>query len=101
MIFKYFNLSYSYLPIHQHWYQPVTKIRKLLDCGYPQTGFLLLSFCDAVFNINAFLGFQSPGLTLVSRVRFISSITDAITAEFEVLNSLPAVSFSINTKLIE
>jgi hypothetical protein len=56
-----------------------------LECCYPQTGFLLLSFCDVVFNITAFLGFQSHGLTLVSVVRFIFSI-DAITAVFDVLN---------------
>ncbi len=101
MIFKYFILSYHCLPIHQYRYQLVAKIRKLLDCGYPQAGFLLRSFCVAVFNINAFLGFQSHGLTLVSRVFFISTISEAITAEFDVLNSLPDVSFIINTEIIE
>ena len=38
-------------------------------------------------------GSQSHGLTLVSWIRFISPITELITAEFEVLNSLPVTSF--------
>ena len=34
-------------------------------------------------------------------VRFISSITEAITTVFDVLNSLPVASFSNKTELIE
>ena len=44
---------------------------------------------------------SSTSLTFASRVRFISSITEVITEELEVLNSFPAASLSRITELSE
>ena len=43
----------------------------------------------------------STSWTFISRVRFISSITEVMTVEFEVLNSFPAPSFNRMVELSE
>jgi hypothetical protein len=56
----------------------------------------ITAFFDAVFKITAFFGSQSHELTLVSKVPFFPPITYPITAEYDVMNSLPAASVGIS-----